>query len=288
MTWNKAVSMNQLDNWTNTVAQSFDEFLAVLGAYLPNLLGALAALLFGWLLARGVRLLILRLGRVYDRLAVRFGWQRRVQRPGAQHLPLVVLSWVLYWLVLLFALTMAADILGMPGLATWLGKLFSVLPALFGATAIFLVGYLFASLLRETVIGASTVENRTQSLLMARLLHGLVIVVSAVIALGQLGIDVSLLAMLIVVAFTALAGAFGLAFGLGARNTVGNIIAAHYLRKVYRVGTHVRLNDTQGEIVDFTPTAVLLAAEDGIVMVPAQLFEASVSVNLSTDTEGQE
>ncbi|MEJ2455129.1 MAG: mechanosensitive ion channel [Candidatus Thiodiazotropha sp.] len=280
--------MNQLDNWTNTVAQSFDEFLAVLGAYLPNLLGALVALLCGWLLARGVRVLILRLGRVYDRLAVRFGWQRQAHRPSAQYLPLVVLSWVLYWLVLLFALTMAADILGMPGLATWLGKLFSVLPALFGAGAIFLVGYLFASLLREAVISASSSENRARTLLMARLLHGLVIVVSAVIALGQLGIDVSLLAMLIVVAFAALAGAFGLAFGLGARSTVGNIIAAHYLRKIYRIGTCVRLDDTQGEILDFTPTAVLLENEDGIVMVPAQLFEDRVSINLSTDIEEQE
>ena len=288
VTQSKTDFMNQLDTWTNTVAQSFDEFLTVLGAYLPNLLGALAALFGGWLLARGARALILRLGQGYERLAVRLGWHHQTHRPPMQHSPLDLLSWVLYWLVLLFALTMAADILGMPGLATWLGKLLSILPSLFGAGAIFLVGYLLASILREAIIGAHAVRKRSQDMLMARLVHGLVVAVSAVIALGHLGIDVSLLAILIVVAFAALAGAFGLAFGFGARNTVGNMIAAHYLRRIYPVGARVQLGNTQGEVVDFTPTAVLVETDNGIAMIPAHLFEDNISLNPNIDGETQE
>jgi len=280
--------MEQLDIWTQTITQSFDQFLVVLGTYLPNLLGALAALFGGWLLARAARTLMLRLGRGYDRLANRLGWRRGTQRLGLKNSPIEILSWVLYWLVLLFALTMAADILGMPGLATWLGKLLSVLPALFGAGAIFLIGYLLANIVREAIIAANATGRRSRDILMARLLHGLVLAVSSVVALGQLGIDVSLLAMLIVVAFAALVGAIGLAFGLGAKHTVGNMIAAHYLRRIYRVGAQVRLGDTQGELVDVTPTAVLLETDEGIVSIPAHLFEARISINLNTEGETQE
>lgn len=283
----ETIYMKQLDSWTNAVAQSYDQFLAVLGAYLPNLLGALSALLVGWLLARGARALILRLGGAYDRLSTRLGWQRQTHRLPMQHSPADLLSWVLYWLVLLFALTVAADILGMPGLATWLGKLLSVLPSLFGAGAIFLVGYLLASIVRDAVIGASATRRRARDVLLARLLHGLVLAVTTVIALGHLGLDVSLLALLIVVAFAALAGAVGLAFGLGARDTVGNMVAAHYLRRIYRVGARVRLGDTQGELVDFTPTAVLLETDEGVTMIPAHLFEERVSVDVNTDGEAQ-
>ncbi len=280
--------MKQLDSWTNTITQSFDEFLTVLGAYLPNIAGALAALFGGWLLARAARALILRLGRGYDRLAIRLGWRHAPQRLALKNSPMEIVSWVLYWLVLLFALTMAADILGMPGLATWLGKLLSVLPSLFGAGAIFLIGYLLANIVREAVITANATGRRSRDILMARLLHGLVLAVSTVVALGHLGIDVSLLATLIVVAFAALVGAIGLAFGLGAKNTVGNMIAAHYLRRIYRVGAHIQFDNTQGELVDFTPTAVLVETDQGIVTIPAHLFETRISVNLHTEGETQE
>lgn len=47
-------------------------------------------------------------------------------------------------------------LLGLPGLAAWLGKLLSVLPSLFASAAIFRVGYLLASILREALIGANT------------------------------------------------------------------------------------------------------------------------------------
>ena len=280
--------MKQLDSWTNTITQSFDEFLTVLGAYLPNIAGALAALFGGWLLARAARALILRLGRGYDRLAIRLGWRRAPQRLALKNSPMEIVSWVLYWLVLLFALTMAADILGMPGLATWLGKLLSVLPSLFGAGAIFLIGYLLANIVREAVITANATGRRSRDILMARLLHGLVLAVSTVVALGHLGIDVSLLATLIVVAFAALVGAIGLAFGLGAKNTVGNMISAHYLRRIYRVGARIQFDNTQGELVDFTPTAVLVETDQGIVTIPAHLFETRISVNLHTEGETQE
>jgi len=280
--------MEQLDSWMNTVAHSFDQFLAVLGAFLPNLLGALGALLGGWLLARAARALILRFGKGYDRLAGRLGWQRQTRRLPMQRSPAEILSWVFYWLVLLFALTVAADLLRMPGLATWLGKLLAVLPSLFAAGAIFLVGYLLASILRDAVIGKSATGRRSGDAMLGRLLHGLVLAVSAVIALGQLGVDVDLLALLIVVAFAALTGAIGLAFGLGARSTVRNMIAAYYLRRIYRVGARVRLGDTQGELVEFMPTAVLLETDEGIAMIPACIFEDRVSVNINTDGDAQE
>lgn len=279
--------MDPISTWRLTVTQSFSDLGVVLGAWLPSLLGALVVLVLGWLLARGVKALILRLGEGLDQLAVRLGWRRHTRRLAVQHTPAQIIATVFYWLVLLLALTLAADVLGLPGLSGGLGKLLSILPALFGAGTIFLVGYLLANVTREAVVRTST-GHAARGVLVARLLHGLILAISALLALGQIGVDVSLLATLMVVAFSALAGAIALAFGLGARDTVGNMIAAHYLRRAHRIGARVRIGEIEGEILEFTPTLVLLETDEGIAAVPAHRFELDASVRLDPEAVGDD
>ena len=77
-----------------------------------------------------------------------------------------------------------------------------------------------------------------------------------------------------------LAGA-GLAFGLGARTAVSNIIASHYVAQTYRVGQVVRVSGVEGKIVQTTPTAVFVAVPEGRVMIPAKQFSEEASVLLT-------
>jgi hypothetical protein len=84
-----------------------------------------------------------------------------------------------------------------------------------------------------------------------------------------------------VVVGTVLAGA-GLAFGLGARTAVSNIISSHYVAQAYRVGQTVRVAGLEGKLLETTPTAVFLAGPEGRVMVPAKAFSEHASV-LVTD-----
>jgi small-conductance mechanosensitive channel len=83
--------------------------------------------------------------------------------------------------------------------------------------------------------------------------------------------------MVAVIVGAGLAGA-GLAFGLGARTAVSNIIASHYVSQAYRVGQTVRVGSVEGQIVQTTPTAVFIASPEGRVMVPANQFSETTSV----------
>ncbi len=71
-----------------------------------------------------------------------------------------------------------------------------------------------------------------------------------------------------------------LTFALGARTTVANILACHYLQKTYKLGHRVRVGGFQGEIVEITATTVVLEAEEGRVSVPASVFGEETSVLL--------
>jgi hypothetical protein len=73
----------------------------------------------------------------------------------------------------------------------------------------------------------------------------------------------------------------GLAFGIGAHTTVSSIVAAYYTSQHYSLGQVVRIGDVEGEIIQFTPTAVMLSTPNGRLMVPAHRFNQEASLLLT-------
>jgi small-conductance mechanosensitive channel len=98
-----------------------------------------------------------------------------------------------------------------------------------------------------------------------------------VTAADQLGIHSTLLTVVVATAVGAVLGGATLAFGLGSRVAVSNIVAIFYLLKTYRVGQTVRIGDIEGEIVEITQTGVFIASPTGRVLVPGRCFSEQTS-----------
>ena len=82
----------------------------------------------------------------------------------------------------------------------------------------------------------------------------------------------------------ALLFGFALAFGLGARTLVSNLIAAHHLRDVLEPGQEIRIGDWEGTVLEVAATAVILDTESGRVSVPAKLYQEQAVVLLLGDS----
>jgi len=57
--------------------------------------------------------------------------------------------------------------------------------------------------------------------------------------------------------------AVALAFGLGSRELVSQILAGIYVRELYEVGQHVTLEDIEGQIEEIGTVKTLLLCSDG-------------------------
>jgi len=75
-----------------------------------------------------------------------------------------------------------------------------------------------------------------------------------------------------------LIGGAALSFGLGSRTAVANLIAAHYLGSMVRVGMTVKIGENQGTVVAVTPISVVLETREGRVIVPATQVTESTAV----------
>lgn len=128
----------------------FENFLAQVGAYLPNLLGALAILIIGWLAATIVASLVqglLRRTNIDNRIAA---WV--TGRPeSATDFPIE--KWVsiaVFWLIMIFVLVAFLNALNLEGVSaplnSFLQQVFSYLPRIGGAALLLVLAWVIATL----------------------------------------------------------------------------------------------------------------------------------------------
>lgn len=108
----------------------------------------------------------------------------------------------------------------------------------------------------------------------------MILTIAGVMALEQLGIQGRVMEMVLAVTLGTTLAAGGLAFALGARSAVANIVAARYVAQVCAVGQEIELDGIRGSIVELTSTAVIVKAAEGRVVIPAGRFHEGCPVLL--------
>lgn len=266
-----------LDNWLEAFRESAESALSLTASYLPKLLGAILLVLAGYLLARivgaGTAGLLKLVG--LDRLLANTPIQTLFNRSGSTKTGSDVLGLLVFWVIfLLFGVT-ATDMLGLPTVSATLTDLAHYLPKVGLAVLIIVLGMLAASYIKELIGLACTSAGISQGAIVAQTFYVAAILVVFVTAVNELGIDTTLLNSTIMIGFGGLIAGAALSFGLGARGAVANLIAAHYLRQVFRVGQTIRVGDIQGTIAALTPVAIVVDTPTGRVVVPASHFQES-------------
>lgn len=268
--------------WYDTWLATIVEGLKTVRDHLPTIGAAVLLVFTGWLLA----ILCRRWSRkLSERLLHRLGGtgssigkavedsELRLNTPD-------IVGRFIFWMVLLVFLAAAVETLGLPVMTDLLGKLVAYAPNLLVAVLIVLGGLIAARLVRTAALSAAEAGAIAQARGIATVAEILVIVLVVVIALEQLGVNGRVLELTVAITIGSALAAAALAFGLGARASVANLIAAHYVGHTLTVGQDLQIDDIRGTVIQLTPTAVVLKTDQGRVLVPAQRFHDTEAVVL--------
>ncbi len=137
---------NQLENFANQVSN-----------FLPDLLGAILVLLVGWLIAKGIKALVVRLLR-------KTNWDERVFGRADVADTNVFLGNIFYYLVMIIVILIVLEILGIDQVLTPLENMvdefLSYVPNIIGAILIGFIGYILAKFVSNLVsIGGSFLDR---------------------------------------------------------------------------------------------------------------------------------
>jgi len=122
----------------------------------------------------------------------------------------------------------------------------------------------------------------------AQVSYWVIVVITVTWSVEQAGLPTDIISSLTKIVFGAVLAAVALAFGLGFRGAMGNIVARHYYEKMLVPGDRVRVEGQEGLVVRFTPVALVVETSEGEVIIPCQkLLDGAVRVQPVAAPAGQ-
>src|SRR5436190_11801912 len=195
---------------------------------LPVLLVAAAMLLAGWLLAALARYAVARGLRAFNFhvLTERAGLDGFLRNGGVRTDTTGLVAVLCYWLVILAALVMAFNTLGLAYITDLLTRVVLFVPRLLVALLILVFGAYFARFIRNALSAWARAAQLQDAEMLGRIAQYAIVAFVVLIALDQIGVGGDIVRQTFLIVLAGLVFALALAFGLG-----GKELAAAWLEK---------------------------------------------------------
>ena len=241
----------QVTEWSDAMFTSLAAAMALLFSAIPKIIGFALIIIAGWFVAslieRGLAAVLRTIH--FNDLSERAGLADFIERMGMNTDPAGMIGLVVKWFVRLIALVVAFDALGLPAVSEVLRQLLLWLPNVVVALVVLVIGGLAARALSNVVRGAANEAGLSNSNFLAKSAAVVVWAFALVVAVNQLGIATELVNTLFMAIVGALALGLGLAFGLGGRETAGEIVNKWYAKAQEKSGEMKQMAENMGDQV---------------------------------------
>jgi small-conductance mechanosensitive channel len=165
--------------------------------------------------------------------------------------------------------------------------LIGFLPHLLAAALVLIVGSFLAQFLgrvsQATAAGMGIEFHQS----LGQLVQVLLLVVTVILAVDQLGFNLTLLTETLTNLLTVVVAGLVLTFALGARGVAGNILAGYYAREQFSLGERVVIDDQEGTLEAIGPLNVEVAVGEDRIFIPnARMIESQVRVRGKSKSAG--
>ncbi|MFH1402409.1 MAG: hypothetical protein ABIG87_02160 [Patescibacteria group bacterium] len=216
-----------LQTWGTVLPQSFQNlWLGVVG-FVPNLVVAIIIFIIGWvigaLFGRVVSQIIRSLG--IDKILRSSGVEKTLNKAGFRLDSGNFLGALIKWFIIIVFAVASFDVLGLDQVNQFLQQVVLLyLPRVIAAAAILLLAAIIADATEHIVKGSVKAIGAKSSHFLGAASRWAIWVFAGLMALYQLGVAAAFVQTLFTGLVVAFSLAIGLAFGLGGKNTAGDVI----------------------------------------------------------------
>lgn len=208
----------------------------------------------------------------FDNAIETLGIDKALHRIGFRQKLSLAIPRLIYFLVVFLLAKTVSDALGLIAISDALGAFFSYLPNIIAALLLLILGSTVGNAAGQMVTRAAEDSGVDFAPALGKLISSLIIFVVAMMAIGQLKIDTEMVRIVTCFVLGSGAVAFGLAFGLGTRDVVRNLVVGFYVRKFLEVGKRVDIAGQSGILTAIMATHTILADEERNVIVSNATF----------------
>ncbi len=215
-----------MTQWELLVVEPIKEMLTTIAAFIPTLVGVLAILIIGWILAKLIQNVVQRLLSLirFDVVADKAGINEILAKGEIKISTSELLSRLVYWLVMVVVLVMTVNAIGLTVASQLLERFTAYIPRVISVVFVLIIGMFLANFIAGIVNTAARNAKIPNPDFLSSLSRWAILIFAGIISLGELGIATLLVSTTFNLFFGALCLALALAFGLGGRDAAKKII----------------------------------------------------------------
>jgi len=210
----------------NLFIESSQQFLNEIAIALPKILGALIILIIGWIIAKLLKRLFIRLLRMvrFNFLTEKSGIEKFLKDGGVKTDSIEVLGTLLYWIIMLIVIMATLNSLNLTAASALFNEIMLYIPNIVVAIVILIIGIYLARMVSQIIkTSLKSMQDKTSDLI-SQISYVVIIIMTIFLTLGQLNIAQSIVSSAFQIVFGAICLALALAFGLGGREKASEII----------------------------------------------------------------
>jgi hypothetical protein len=216
----------------NVLLEPLRSVLQQIGVFLPRLMVALGVLVAGWLLAKGARFAVVKGLRAFNFhvLTERAGIDGFLQQGGTERDTTDLFGVIIYWLVLLAALIIAFNGLGLTQVTELLTRVVLFLPRVLVALLVLIFGAYFGRFVGQAVITYMRNAEIADADLLGHLVQYAIVAFVILLAVDHLDVGGGLIQHTFLILLSGIVLALALAFGLGGRDRAAQLLERWFPR----------------------------------------------------------
>ena len=202
------------------------EMSAMIAGYIPNLVSALAILAIGYLTAKVMGNIVVKLLKAiyFDVFAEKIGFGDVLDKSGIRHKPSELLGAFAHWVILAMVLVMTVKALGLALASQLMERIFAYIPHVVSAVFVLVLGMLMAHFVAGIIHVAAKYTDIPKPEALGKISKWAIVFFAATISLEELGISALLVGTTFHIFFGAVCFALALAYGLGGRDAAARHI----------------------------------------------------------------
>jgi hypothetical protein len=210
----------------NLFIESFQQFLNEIATALPKILGALVILILGWIIAKLVKRLFVRLLKLVrlNYLTEKSGIDKFLEEGGVKANSVDILGTLLYWIIMLIVIMATLNSLNLTAASQLFNEIMLYIPNIIVAIVILIIGIYLARMVSQVIkTSLQSMQDKTSDLI-SQISYIAIVILTVFVTLGQLNIAQEIVTSAFQIIFGAICLALALAFGLGGRDKAAEIL----------------------------------------------------------------
>lgn len=213
-----------------SLTQTMEGLSAMLADFLPRLLAMIIIFIVGGIVAWILKVIVRRILSFvrFNQLCETAGFTQLLTKTALPS-PTELLSRLVFWVVWVAFTLVALSGLGITALNDEITRFFLLLPQIFVAILILLVGVLIANFFGRATLLAAVNANSPSPRLLSSIVRFLIIILAVTMALERIGLGHGVILIAFSIAFGAVMFGLALAFGLGGRDAARKLIEKRFI-----------------------------------------------------------